>query len=148
VQLDGFANGVIFPESMADFLANPVNICFGSMPATSTAPAACLVIEGNAVTTNQQIEIDLSKKTQPPTPNDLIVGIDHVECMLSDTIKVCECVKRPHMTSLPSSMPLGLRNTAHVASHYMKCKIQIESGFNSQDRGSHRNHLNEPALSM
>jgi hypothetical protein len=22
-------NGVIFPESMADFLANPVNICFG-----------------------------------------------------------------------------------------------------------------------
>jgi hypothetical protein len=43
-------NGVIFPESMADFLANPVDICFGSMPATSTAPAVCLVIEGNAVT--------------------------------------------------------------------------------------------------
>jgi hypothetical protein len=40
-------NGVIFPESMADFLANPVDICFGSMTATSTAPAACLVIEGN-----------------------------------------------------------------------------------------------------
>jgi hypothetical protein len=39
---------------MADFLANPVDICFGSMPATSTAPAACLVIEGNAVTTNNR----------------------------------------------------------------------------------------------
>jgi hypothetical protein len=52
-------NDVIFPESMADFLANPVDICFGSMPATSIAPAACRVIEGNAVTTNQQIEIDL-----------------------------------------------------------------------------------------
>jgi hypothetical protein len=137
-------NGVIFPKSMADFLANPVDICFGSMPATSTAPAACLVIEGNAVTTNQQIEIDLSNKTHPPTPSDLIVGIDHVEGMLSDTIKVCERVKRPHMTSSPSSMPLGLRNAAHVASHYMKCKIQIESGLNSQDRGSRRNHLNEP----
>jgi hypothetical protein len=46
-------NGVIFPESIADILANPVDICFGSMLATSTALAACLVIEGNAVTTNQ-----------------------------------------------------------------------------------------------
>jgi hypothetical protein len=45
-------NGVIFPKSMADFLANPVDICFGSMPATSIAPAACLVIESNVVTSN------------------------------------------------------------------------------------------------
>jgi hypothetical protein len=59
-------NDVIFLESMADFLANPVGICFGSMPATSTAPAAYLVIEGNAVTTNQHIETDLSKKTTHP----------------------------------------------------------------------------------
>jgi hypothetical protein len=56
-------NDVIFPESMADFLANPVDTCFSSMPMTSTAPAACLVIEGNAVTTNQQIETDLSEET-------------------------------------------------------------------------------------
>jgi hypothetical protein len=61
-------------NSMADFLANLVDICFGLMPATSTAPAACLVIEGNAVTTNQQIETDLSKKTHPPTPSDLSLG--------------------------------------------------------------------------
>jgi hypothetical protein len=58
-------NGVIFPESMTDFLANPVDIPFGSMPTTSTVLAACLVIEGNAVTTNQQIGTDLSKKTHP-----------------------------------------------------------------------------------
>jgi hypothetical protein len=51
---------VIFPESMADILANHIYICFGSMPATSTVPAAYLVIEGNAVTTNQQIETDQS----------------------------------------------------------------------------------------
>jgi hypothetical protein len=43
---------VIFPESMADFLANLVDICFGSMSAESTIPAACLVIETSAVTTN------------------------------------------------------------------------------------------------
>jgi hypothetical protein len=116
-------NGVIFPESMADILANPVDICFGSMPATSTTPSACLVIEGNAVTTNQQIETDLSSETHPPIPSDLIAGIDRVEGMLYDTIKVCERVKRPCTTSSPFSMPLGLRNAAHAASHYMKCKI-------------------------
>jgi hypothetical protein len=86
-------NGFIFPESMADILANLVDIYFGSMPATSTAPAACLVIEGNAVTSNQQIKTDLSTETHPPTPSDLIVRIDRVEGMLYDTIKVCECVK-------------------------------------------------------
>jgi hypothetical protein len=53
-------NGDIFPKSMEDILTNLVDICFGSMPATSTAPAACLVIEGNAVTTNQKIETYLS----------------------------------------------------------------------------------------
>jgi hypothetical protein len=129
---------------MADILANPVDICFGLMSVTSTAPAACLVIEGNAVTTNQQIETDLSTKTHPPTPSDLIARIDRVEGMLSDTIKVCERVKRPRATSSPSSMPLGLRNAAHVASRDMKHKIQIESGLKSEDRGSNRNHLNEP----
>jgi hypothetical protein len=67
-------NGVIFPKSMADFLANSVNTCFGSMPATSTAPAACLIIEGNAVTTNQQIETDLLKKTHPPVRPVLLTG--------------------------------------------------------------------------
>jgi hypothetical protein len=45
-------NGVIFQESMEDILANPVDICFGSMPVESTAPAACFVIESNAVTSN------------------------------------------------------------------------------------------------
>jgi hypothetical protein len=121
-------DGVIFPESMADILANPVDICFGSMPVTSTAPAACLVIEGNRVTTDQQIETDLSSETHPPTPSDLITGIHRVKGMLSDTIKVCERVKRPRATSSTSSMPLGLRNATHVASRFMKRKIQIESG--------------------
>jgi hypothetical protein len=83
-------------------------------------------------------------ETHAPTPSDLIAGIDRVEGMLSDTIKICERIKRPRMTSSPSSMPLGLRNAAHVASRYMKRKIQIESGPNSQDRGSCRSHLDEP----
>jgi hypothetical protein len=103
-------NGVIFPESIVSFLANPVDIRFGSMPVKSTTPAACLVIEGNAVTTNKQTVTNLLKETHPPTPSDLIAGINCVGGMLSDTIKVCEHIKRPHMTSSSSSTPLGLRN--------------------------------------
>jgi hypothetical protein len=137
-------NDVIFPDSMADILANPINICFGSIPATSTTPAACFVIESNAVTADQQIEADLLTETHPPTPSDLIAWIDCVEGMLSDMIKICERVKRPRMTSSPSSMPLSLRNAAHVASRCMKHKIQIESGPKTQDRGSCRSHLDEP----
>jgi hypothetical protein len=101
-------NSVIFPESMADILANPVDICFGSMLAKSTIPAACLLIKGNTVTVDQQIGSNLLIETHPPTPSDLIVGIDRVEGMLSDTIKVCEHVKHPRRTSSSSSMPLGL----------------------------------------
>jgi hypothetical protein len=59
-------NGVIFPESMVDILANPVDICFGSMPAKSTVLAAYLVIEGNTVTSDQQIGTDLLTKTHHP----------------------------------------------------------------------------------
>jgi hypothetical protein len=96
-------NDVIFPESMADIIANPVDICFGSMPAKSTAPTACLVIESNAVTSNQQIRTDLLTETHPLTPSDLIAGIGCVEGMLSDMIKICERIKLPRRTS--SSWP-------------------------------------------
>jgi hypothetical protein len=99
-------NSIIFPESMADILANPVDISFGSMLATSTAPTACLVFEGNAVTTDQYIETDLSPETHPPTPSDLIAGIHHVESMFSDTIKICERIKRPRTTSSTSNITL------------------------------------------
>jgi hypothetical protein len=105
-------NCVIFPKSMAGILANPVDICFGSMPATSTPPAVCLVIEGNVVTIDQQIETDLSSETHPPTPSDLIDGIHRVEGMLSDTIKVCERVnalarpRQPPACLLACAMPL------------------------------------------
>jgi hypothetical protein len=137
-------NGIIFPESMTDILANPVDICFGSMPATSTTPAACFVIESNAVTVAQQIKADLLTETHPPTPSDLIARIDRVEGILSDTIKVCKRVKRPRMTSSPSNMPLGLHNADRVTSRYMKRKIQIESGPKTQHCGSRRSHLDEP----
>jgi hypothetical protein len=129
---------------MADILANPVDICFSSMSAKSTTPAVCLIIEGNAVTTDQQIETYLLTETHPPTPSDLVAGINRVEGMLSDMIKVCERVKRPRRTS---SSPACLSACAmQLMWHpcYMKRKIQIESGPKTQDRGSRRSHLDEP----
>jgi hypothetical protein len=45
------SHDVVFPASMVDYLANPVDICFGSMPTESTSLVACLVIE-NAATTS------------------------------------------------------------------------------------------------
>jgi hypothetical protein len=41
-------------------------------------------------------------------------------------------------------MPIGLQNATHVASRYMKRKIQIEYGTHTQDHGSCKNHLDEP----
>jgi hypothetical protein len=105
---------------MVNFLANPVDICFGSMLAESSAPVACLVIESNAVTSNQQVKTDPLAEIHPPTPRDLIAGLDRVEDMLSDTIKVCECTKHPHRTSAPPPrMPLGFaeRNSCSISLH-------------------------------
>jgi hypothetical protein len=115
------------------------------MPTESTTPAACLIIESNTVSTNQQVESDLLEKTRPTTPSDLITGLDRVEDMLSDTIKVCERVKHPRRTPQSSSrMPLGMRNAAHVVSRYMRRKIQIESRPKTPHRGDHRGHLDDP----
>jgi hypothetical protein len=59
-------NGIIFPESMADILANPVGIFFGSMPAISTAPAAYLVIKATrSPPINRSKQIYRRKPTHP-----------------------------------------------------------------------------------
>jgi hypothetical protein len=138
-------NDAILPESMVDILANPVDICFGSMPVASTTPDACLIIEGNVVTADQQIRTDLLKETHPPTPSDLIAGIDCVEGMIRHN-QGLRMRQTPSDNLVPSSMPLGLRNASQVASRYMKRKLQIKSRPNSQDRGSRRNHFDEPCL--
>jgi hypothetical protein len=128
---------------MVDFLANPIDFYFSSMPAESIALAACLVIENTAATSTQQVESDLLAETHQLTPRDLIVGLDHVEGMLSDTIKVCKSVKRPHRTTAPPPrMPLGLRYATHATSRHMK-KIQIQSGSNTSSRGNRRGPLND-----
>jgi hypothetical protein len=50
---------------MADFLTNPVDIFFGSMPVTSTAPASCLAIEASGH--HQPTDRNRSVEEDPPT---------------------------------------------------------------------------------
>jgi hypothetical protein len=64
VQLDGFDQRRHLPEEHGGLPRQSCRICFGSMPAKSTAPTACLVID--AVTTDQQIETDLLPETTHP----------------------------------------------------------------------------------
>jgi hypothetical protein len=137
-------NDVIFLESMADILANPVDIC--SAPCRQNPPLqTCLVIESDTVTSNQQVGTDLLTETHRPTPSDLIAGLDRVEGMLFGMIMVCERVKRSCNTpSSSSSMPLRPQNATHIASRYMKGKIQIESGPKTPDCGNRRSHFDDP----
>lgn len=130
---------------MADFLANPIDICFDSTLVESTAPIASFVIENTATTSFEQVESDLLTQTHPLTPRDLIKGLNCVESMLCDTIKVCESIKRPsRTTTAPPCMSLGLRNSARVASNHMKKKIQTQSRSTITSCGVHRSPLNDP----
>jgi hypothetical protein len=125
-----YSRGIIFPTSMEDFLANPIDICFGSMPLESTAPAACPVIVNTPATSFQQVEFDLLTEIHPPTPSNLVVGLDRVASMLANTIKICESVKRSSTTTPPSPcMPYDLWSSIRVVSNHMKKKILIQSGL-------------------
>lgn len=64
---------------MEDFLTNPIEICFGSISATFTAPAA--IAPSTATPTKQVDDIhlatpvaDLLEKIHPPAPFDLVAG--------------------------------------------------------------------------
>jgi hypothetical protein len=98
-------NRVIFPESMVDILANPIDIFFGSMPAKSITPAACLVIEGNAVTADQQpvyyiSEVLADAKTRYTQPQKLLY-------VLLITSRKLRHHFQAHKIMVPSLFPLG-----------------------------------------
>ena len=60
--------GVVFPASVADFLANLVNICFGSMPTDLAASAAGPVVVDNVTAIPvQQLNFNLLTETHPHT---------------------------------------------------------------------------------
>jgi hypothetical protein len=68
-------SGVVFPASMADIFANPVEICFGSFMATSTALAAATspTTPVKAPTTSDAAPSSGKKlKTHPTKPYDIV----------------------------------------------------------------------------
>jgi hypothetical protein len=68
-------SGIVFPASMVDILANPVEICFGSFTATSTAlvTATSPTAFVQAPATSDAVPSSGKKsKTHPPKPYDIV----------------------------------------------------------------------------
>jgi hypothetical protein len=74
---------------MADILANPVEICFGSFMATSTTLAATTspMASVKAPTSSDTAPSSGKKsKTHPPKSYDIIQGMDRVIDMMEETL--------------------------------------------------------------
>jgi hypothetical protein len=67
-------SGVVFPASIADILADPVEICFGSFTTTSTTLAAATspTVSVEAPATSDAAPSFGKKSTHPPKPYDLV----------------------------------------------------------------------------
>jgi hypothetical protein len=79
---------------MEDFLANPVVVYFGSMPADVIVP----VVNSVAGPAPQQLItpiLDLLEKAHLPTPCDLIAVLDHISSMMAKTLRACKEALHP-----------------------------------------------------
>lgn len=148
--------GVIFPESMKDFLTNLIQLCFKSMPvdsdstasSTGSAPVANSASVGSTSMEQdlhlriitplaQQVDdLSLSKRipnilavTRPPTPSDLIAGLDRISNTIAECIDFSEAALRPTRSAQgPSLTPFGLRNSVAAFSAKIAQSLQIQSG--------------------
>jgi hypothetical protein len=85
--------GIVFPASMANILANPVEIYFSSFTATSTTLAAATSSTASmkAPTTPDAAPSSSKKsKTHPPKPYDIIQGMEHVIDKMEETLQIYE----------------------------------------------------------
>jgi hypothetical protein len=78
---------------MADILANPVEICFGSFTATSTmlaaatSPTVSMKVSVTPVTAHNSSH---KSKDHPPKPYDIVQGMERVIDMTEETLQICE----------------------------------------------------------
>jgi hypothetical protein len=80
-------SGVIFPASMADILANPVEICFGSFTVTTTTLVAATLPTASmkAPMTSDATPSSIKKsKNHPPKPYDIVQGMERMIDMMKD----------------------------------------------------------------
>jgi hypothetical protein len=82
-------SGVLFAASMADILAGPVEIFFGSFTATSTALAAATSSTASMeapVTLDAVPSSSKKSKTHLPKPYDIVHGMERVIDMMKETL--------------------------------------------------------------
>jgi hypothetical protein len=125
-------SGVIFSASIADILANPVEICFGSFTATSTTLAAAtsptasvkaLATSDAAPSSGKKSKAHLSK------PYDIVQGMERVIDMMEETLQICERAQRSTQdASHRKTFPFVLRPPSDVYTRQAAKSIQIQSG--------------------
>jgi hypothetical protein len=149
-------SGIVFPASMADILANPVEICFGSFMVTSTTPAAATSptasIEASA-TLDAAPSSGKKSKTHPPKPYDLVQGMERVIDMMEETLQICERAQRSTQdASHRRTFPFGLRSPNDVNARQAAKSIQIQSGRQKPygdlkvETRAHRDPLDVPCI--
>jgi hypothetical protein len=125
-------SGVVFPASMADILANPMEICFGSFTVTSTTLATVTspTASVKALTTSDAAPSPGNKsKTHPPKPYDIVQGMERVIDMMEETLQICERAQRSTQdASHRKTLPFGLRPPSDAYAHQAAKSIQIQSG--------------------
>jgi hypothetical protein len=125
-------SGVIFPASMADILANPVEICFGSFTVTTTTLVAATLPTASmkAPMTSDATPSSIKKsKNHPPKPYDIVQGMERIIDMMEETLHICERAQRSTQDALHrKTIPFSLRPPSDVYAHQVAKSIQIQSG--------------------
>jgi hypothetical protein len=125
-------SGIVFPASMADILADSVEICIGSFTATSTplAEATSLAASVEApVTLNAVPGSGEKSRTHPPKPYDIIQGMERVIDMMEETLQIYERAQcSTQDTSHRRTFPFSLRPANDVHARQAAKSIQIQSG--------------------
>jgi hypothetical protein len=124
-------SGVVFPASMADILANPVEICFGSFTATSTTLAAATsptVSMKPPATPVAAPSSSPKSKTYPPKPYDIVQGMERVIDMKEETLQICERGQRSMQdASRRETFSFGLGPSSNAHARQAAKSIQIKS---------------------
>jgi hypothetical protein len=114
-------SGVVFPASMADILADPVEICFGSFTTTLTTLAAATSPTANVktpATLDAAPSSSKKSKTHRPKPYDIVQGMECVIDMMEETLQICERAQRStEDASRCKTFPFGLWPSSDAYAH-------------------------------
>jgi hypothetical protein len=125
-------SGVVFSTSMADILANPVEICFGSFTLTSTTLAVATSPTASVkapATPDAAPSSSKKSKNHPPNPYNIVLGMEHVIDMMEETLHICKRAQRSTQdASARKTFPFGLRPPSDAYARQVAKSIQIQSG--------------------